>query len=268
MKVERNVRSLARFAIFGVAMAGMLACAKVDSGFGGVMWTAFGGTQEQIYPEGWYAVAPWNKMWVYNVRTQDRPELLHILASNGLSLEMDTSIRFRVKGDALPLLHKTLGPTYYEVLIASALRSEARKVGGRYSPEEIYSTKRSVVEKEIFDEVARSLADRPIVMEAILVRNVDLPDKLKNAINEKLEEEQRSLKMEFTLSREKQEAMRKGIEAKGIAERNRIINESISPNLLQYEGIGATERLANSANSKIVVIGNPKNGLPVIMSGP
>lgn len=268
MRFEWKAPALARWIVLGAAMAATLACSKVDSGYGGVLWTAFGGTQEAKYPEGWYVVAPWNKMWVYNVRTQDRPEMLHILASNGLSIEMDASIRFRVKPDALALLHRTLGPTYYEVLIASALRSEARKVGGRYSPEEIYSTKRSVVEKEIFDEVAKSIADRPIILEAILVRNVDLPEKLKNAINEKLEEEQRSLKMEFTLSREKQEAKRKEIEAQGIAERNRIITQSISDKLLQYEGIGATERLANSQNAKIVVIGNSKNGLPVILGGP
>lgn len=253
--------------VLGLAMGGMAGCAKVDAGYGGVLWTAFSGTQPDKYTEGWYFVAPWNKMFSYSLRTQDRLEQLHVLSNNGLSITLETSIRFRPDPSKLSKLHETLGPDYYKVLIAPTLRSEARKVGGRYNPEEIYSTKRDAVEAEIFDEVKKSLVGRPVIVEAILVRNVDLPDKLKTAINDKLEEEQRSLKMKFTLSRERQEAERKSIEAKGIAERNRIITESITDKLLRYEGIQATERLAKAKNSKVVVIGGGKDGLPVILGG-
>jgi regulator of protease activity HflC (stomatin/prohibitin superfamily) len=206
-------------------------------------------------------------MYVYNVRTQDRPEQLNVLANNGLAITLETSVRYRAKADALPDLHQTLGERYYDVLLAPAIRSEARKVGGRYTPEEIYSTKRSVVEAEIFEEVNKSLKGRPVVLEAILVRNVDLPDKLKVAINDKLEEEQRALKMEFTLKKEHQEKERKKIEAEGTAERNRIITESISEKLLRYKGIEVTERLASSPNAKVVVIGSGKDGLPLILGG-
>jgi regulator of protease activity HflC (stomatin/prohibitin superfamily) len=258
---------LAFVVILSMATGGLAGCAKVDAGTGGVLWTAFSGTQDDEYLEGWYFVAPWNKMFTYNLRTQDKPEQLHVLANNGLSIGLETSIRYRPDPNRLSELHKTLGPDYYNVVMAPALRSEARKVGGRYTPEEIYSTQRSVVERNIFDEVTRSLKGRPIILEAILVRNVDLPDKLKRAIQDKLEEEQRSLKMVFTLNRERQEATRKEIEAKGIADRNRIITESISDKLLRYEGIQATERLAISNNAKIVVIGSGKDGMPLILGG-
>ncbi len=258
---------MALIVVLGLSLGGMAGCAKVDAGYGGVLWTAFSGTQSDKYTEGWYFVAPWNKMFTYSLRTQDNAEVLHVLANNGLSITLETSIRFRADAVKLSKLHETLGPDYYKVIISPTLRSEARKVGGRYNPEEIYSTKRDVVETEIFGEVKKSLADRPLILEAILVRNVDLPEKLKTAINDKLEEKQRSLKMKFTLSRERQEAERKAIEAKGIAERNRIITASVTDKLLRYEGIGATERLANSKNAKVVVIGGGKDGLPLILGG-
>jgi prohibitin 1 len=261
----RKKNILAVLIIAAVALTGASGCAKVDAGTGGVLWTAFSGTQDDVFTEGWYFVAPWNKMFTYNIRTQDKPEELHVLANNGLSIGLETSIRYRADSSRLSELHKTLGPDYYNVLMAPALRSEARKVGGRYTPEEIYSTKRSAVELEIFEEVKKSIEGRPIILEAILVRNVELPDKLKRAINDKLEEEQRALKMVFTLNRSREEAKRKEIEAKGIADRNRIINESITEKLLRYEGIQATERLATSNNAKTVVIGGGKDGMPLIL---
>ncbi|MBW1873071.1 MAG: prohibitin family protein [Deltaproteobacteria bacterium] len=246
----RTNNILAIVIVAAVALSGASGCAKVDA---------------DNFVEGWYFVAPWNKMFTYNVRTQDKPEQLHVLANNGLSIGLETSVRYRADPTKLSELHTTLGPDYYNVVMAPALRSEARKVGGRYTPEEIYSTKRAEVEKEIFEEVKNSLEGRPIILEAILVRNVDLPDKLKRAINDKLEEEQRALKMRFTLNRATEEAKRKEIEAKGIADRNRIITESITDKLLRYEGIQATERLAISNNAKIVVIGSGKDGMPLIL---
>jgi regulator of protease activity HflC (stomatin/prohibitin superfamily) len=255
--------------VLGLALAALAAgCAKVESGELGVLWTAWSGTQPDIYKEGWYAVAPWNKMWVYNVRTQDKQEDLNSLANNGLSIRMEASVRYRPDGEKVSELHTTVGEEYYNVLIAPALRSVVRKVGGRYSPEEIYATKRQVVEQEIFQEVKLLLEGRPVILEAIMVRNVDLPEELKKAINEKLAEEQRALKMEFTLQKERQEAERKKIEAQGMADANRILSESINDNLLRYRGLEATERLANSQNTKVVVLGSGKDGLPLILGGP
>jgi regulator of protease activity HflC (stomatin/prohibitin superfamily) len=267
--MKKQIRVLPLVAVLLVYVgASFSGCTRVESGQGGVLWTVWSGTQDEVYPEGWHFVWPWNKMYIYNVRTQDRPATLHILANNGLSIRLESSVRYRAMADSLPKLHKTLGPRYYEVLVAPALSSEARQVGGRYTPEEIYSTKRTEVEKEIYEEVKNSIKDRPIDLETILIRNVDLPEKLKIAINEKLEEEQHALKMKFTLQRETQEAERKSIEAKGTAERNRIITKSITDQLLRYKGLEATERLANSPNAKVLVIGSGKDGLPLILGSP
>ncbi len=254
-------------AISLLALAGV-ACQQVDSGGQGVLFERFGGgTQDDIYGEGVHLVPPWNYMVVYDVRTQDRPEKLQILTSNGLTVDLDVSIRYRpVKAD-LPRLHQTVGPRYYETIIKPSVRSELRKIVGTYTPEEIYSTKRDEVAAAIDEAVKNAVMGRGVEVEAVLIRNVVLPEKLKQAISEKLEEEQRSEKMQFTLARERQEADRKRIEAKGIADFQKIVSTGISDQLLQWKGIEATEQLAQSQNSKVIVIGAGKSGLPLILGG-
>jgi regulator of protease activity HflC (stomatin/prohibitin superfamily) len=250
-----------------VLASSAIGCARIDSGRAGVLWKWFGGTQPEVYGEGVHIVAPWNRMLVYDIRTQDRKEDLHILTNNGLSVALEASIRYRPVRADLSKLHTEIGPRYFDVILAPVIRSETRKVGGRYTPEEIYSSKREVVEKEIYDEVERALRGKHVELDAILVRNVDLPDNIKRAISEKLEEEQKALKMEFTLNRERQEAERKRIEAKGIADFQQVVSSGISQALLRWKGIEATEKLANSSNAKVVVIGSGKDGLPLILGG-
>jgi regulator of protease activity HflC (stomatin/prohibitin superfamily) len=232
----------------------------------GVRWRAVTGTAGRTYGEGWSMVLPWDRMFIYSVRVQDRKEDLHILANNGLSIALETSIRFRAIPEELVPLHVEIGPDYYNSIVAPILRSEARKVGGRYSPEEIYSSKREAVEQEILAEVVRAIAGKHVDVQAILIRNVDLPDNIKRAISDKLEEEQKALKMTFTLARERQEAERKRIEAQGIADFQRTVAEGLTADVLRWKGIEATEKLAGSANAKVVVIGG-KEGLPLILGG-
>lgn len=252
---------------FALALAAFWSIRTIDSGYAGVKWSMFGGTQQRTYGEGVHLVPPWNRLVRYDVRTQDAKELLHVLSANGLSVSLETSIRYRPSIEELAALHSQIGPGYYEVILAPVVRSEARKVGGRYTPEEIYSSKREVVESEIMDEVRQTIDGKHIEIDAILIRDVDLPDNIKKAISEKLEEEQKALKMQFTLSRERQEAERKRIEAQGIADFQRIVAEGISEELLRWKGIEATENLAESNNSKVVVIGSGKEGLPIILGG-
>ncbi len=249
-----------------LAMA-TLGCARIDSGRAGILWKFLGGTQMEVYGEGMQIVAPWNRMYVYDIRTQDRREDLLILTRNGLSVALEASIRYRPIRAELMELHTTIGPRYYDVILGPIVRSEARKVGGRYTPEEIYSTKREVVGKEIYDEVKKQLDGKHVELEAILVRNVDLPPNIKAAISEKLEEEQKALKMEFTLNREEKEADRKRIEAQGIADFQRTVSQGISEKLLRWKGIEATERIARSPNAKVIVIGAGEGGLPLILGG-
>ncbi len=255
-------------ALAAIFLLPTLSCFRtIDSGRAGVLWTLIGGTQEEVYGEGVHIVAPWNRLTRYDVRTQDRKELLHILTNNGLSVSIEASVRYRPESSELPRLHAEIGPEYYDVILAPTLRSESRKVGGRYSPEEIYSSKREVVEQEILGEAIRAVKGKHVLLEAILIRDVDLPDNIKRAISEKLEEEQKALKMEFTLNRERQEAERKRIEAAGIADFQKIVATGISGELLRWKGIEATEKLASSENAKVVVIGSGKDGLPLILGG-
>jgi regulator of protease activity HflC (stomatin/prohibitin superfamily) len=145
------------------------------------------------------------------------------------------------------------------------VRSEARKVFGRYQPEEIYSTKREEIERQIYDEVLRALDGKHVIVEAVLVRDVDLPEAIKTAIGDKLAEEQRAQKMVFTLDRERQEAQRKQIEAEGVAKYQSIVRQGLTQEYLQFKGIEATSRLAESQNSKVVIVGAGKSGLPIIL---
>ena len=240
-------------------------CVRIDAGHRGVLFKWFGGTQDQVFPEGVHVVAPWNRMIPYDIRYQDRLETLDILTSNGLSVGMEVSVRFFVRQEGVPTLHREIGQSYYDKIVKPILRSELREVVGGYTPEQIYSSKRPEVQKAIFDAVKNEIEKKPLVVEAVLIRSVKLPEQLEKAISDKLEEEQRSLKMAFVLERERQEAERKRIEARGVADFQDIVSKGISHNLLRWKGIEATQALASSTNSKVVVIGSGPDGLPLIL---
>ncbi len=240
-------------------------CPVVDSGHAGIVFESLGkGTSRTVLGEGMHLMPIWNSLIPYDLRVHEFKETLSVLSNNGLTLRVDASVRFRPKPDELFELQTQVGQAYPEILIAPVVRSEARKVFGRYSPEEIYSTKREEIERQIFDEVQKALSGKHVIVEAILIRDVELPEAIKVAIADKLAEEQRSQKMRFTLDKERQEAQRKQIEAEGIAKYQSIVRQGLTPDFLAYKGIEATERLASSQNAKIIVVGNPKAGLPLI----
>ncbi|HEU4382810.1 MAG TPA: prohibitin family protein [Anaeromyxobacteraceae bacterium] len=240
-------------------------CPVVDSGNAGIVFETLGkGTSREVKGEGMHIIPIWNSIIAYDLRVHELKEALAVLSSNGLSIRVDASVRFRPKADQLFELQTKIGPRYAEILIAPIVRSEARKVFGRYQPEEIYSTRREEIEKQIFDEVQKALEGRPVVVEAILIRDVELPEAIKQAISDKLSEEQRAQKMRFTLDRERQEAQRKQVEAEGIAKYQTIVRQGLTPEYLQFKGIEATMKIAESANSKVVIIGGGKGGLPLV----
>jgi len=241
-------------------------CPVVDSGHRAIVFeTLGGGTSRTTLGEGMHVMPIWNGILPYDMRVRELKETLSVLSNNGLAIKVDASVRYRPAPDELYELQTQVGPNYAEVLVAPIVRSEARKVFGRYAPEEIYSTKREEIERQIHDEVLKALEGKHVVVEAVLVRDVDLPDTIKTAIADKLAEEQRAQKMRFTLDRERQEAQRKEIEAEGIAKYQNIVRQGLTPEYLQYKGIEATQKLADSQNSKIIVVGGGKNGLPLIM---
>lgn len=260
-----NKRNILILVLFSTLMVG---CGtNIPSGNHGVKYLRFrGGTvMGKIYGEGFKWHLPWNSFFVYKTQTDERREDLHILSADGASIEMEASIWFRPITNKLDSLQISVGPNYYAVVVGPVLRGEARSIVGRYKPDEIYSTKREIISTEILEAVSRVLKDKFIDVENVIIRNVVLPPKITDAINEKLAADQEQQRMQFILLREQQEAQRKKIEAQGIADFQKIITQGLTANLLRWKGIEATLQLAESPNTKVVVIGSAENGLPLIL---
>jgi len=238
----------------------------IKSGEAGVLFRTFGGGvyTEQQYGEGFHFIAPWNKMVIYNVKQQTKEESMSVLSSNGLEIDVDVTLQFQPIAKKLPLLHQEKGVSYIENIVTPALRSATRAVIGRYTPEEIYSSKREVIQDEIYHETKILLEKQFIQVNAILVRDITLPPTIKTAIEQKLKFEQESLGYKYKLEKETKEAERIKIEAEGKATANRILNASLTPNILKEKGIQATLELSKSPNSKVIVVGN-SDGLPLIL---
>jgi regulator of protease activity HflC (stomatin/prohibitin superfamily) len=221
--------------------------------------------KENIYVPGFHAVAPWNNVIRYDVKEQKSEETMDVLDKEGLSINVDVTIIFNPFYDKIGYLHENIGPNYVSVMVIPNVRSSVRAVTGRFTAEEIYSTKRGEVEAEIIDATRNALAQKNIDMKDLLIRSISLPDKIKQAIENKLQQQQEALAYQFRLDREKSEAERKRIEAQGIADYNSIISTSLTDRILKQKGIDATLALANSSNSKVVVVGSGKDGLPLIL---
>jgi len=242
------------------------ACATVPTGRTGVEWTPTQGTVPGLLGEGFHVISPFAHVYQVDVREQEQEEPLDVLANNGLDIKMTSSILYQPVGAEVYELITQTGSDYYRTLVAPYVRSSARKVVGRYNPEEIYSTKREQIEREIRQEVAEKLADKHLRVNAILIREVHLPAAVQSAIQTKLEEEQRALQMRYILDRTRQEAERKRIEAAGIADFQTIIGKGLNDKVIEWKGIEATEKLADSPNAKVIIVGSGKNGLPVILN--
>lgn len=241
----------------------------VNPGEKAVIFKRFGGglDKDKVIPQGFHVMAPWNKVYIYNVKIQEDYEAMEVLSKNGLSIKLDLSFRFTPQTSELGYLHDLIGEDYLESIIRPEIRSVTREVIGEYLPEELYSTKREEVEDKVFEITAKSLAEKYILLDAILIRDVTLPPTLQTAIEKKLRQEQEALEYEFRLLREQKEAERKRIEAEGIAEFQKIVTKTITPQLLKWKGVEATQELSKSPNSKVIVIGNGDGDLPIILGG-
>ena len=261
-----NTSHLLRLSFASITAVLMTGCATVHTGQVGIQWTPTHGTLERPLTEGFHWISPFSDVYQVDLREQESEEPLDVLASNGLDIKLTSSILYQpVAGEAYKLITET-GENYYTTLVAPYVRSGARRIVGRYTPEEIYSTKREQIEREILEEVAQKLAGKHIHVNAILIREVHLPTVVESAIQTKLEEEQRALQMQYVLERTRQEAENKRIEAKGIADFQDIISKGLTDKMLEWKGIDATEKLANSPNTKVIVVGSGKNGLPLILN--
>lgn len=241
----------------------------IESGQGGVMFRTFGGGVDttKTYGEGFHFKAPWNDMNVYNMRQQDIDESMNVLSSNGLEIQIDVTTWFQPYWSQLGLLHQRIGENYVQEVVRPVLRSSARTVIGRYTPDQLYSAKRDIIQVEIFDETKKVLDNKYVQLNEILIRSIVLPEDLKRAIERKLKQEQEALEYEFKNEKATQEAERQRIEAEGKARANEILAKSLTPNILKEKGIQATVKLAESPNAKIVIIGTDDQELPVILGG-
>ena len=241
---------------------------NINSGERGVLFERFGGgvvTEEPALEEGFHIILPWNDVFVYEVRQQTLDEKLKVLSSNGLDIRLDASVWFAPEPETLGYLHQDKGEAYIDRLIRPSIRSATRAVIGRYTPEQLYASERESIQREILSEANELLDDQFIDVRRVLVRDVTLPQTIKQAIERKLSQEQQSLEYEFRLTKAEKEAKRQKIEAEGKARANRILSASLTDKILQEKGIEATKELAKSDNAKTVIMGGGEGGLPVIL---
>jgi len=238
----------------------------IRQGERGVLFDRFTGLKkDHVYNPGFHVKAPWNDMIVYDVTESKIEETMDVLDKSGLSIKVDVSVRFHPIYDRVGYLEEIFRGDYINRLVIPESRSTVRKVMGRYTAEEIYSTKRSEVEDAIIVETEGILKENYIVMRALLIRSINLPEQIKTAIENKLKQEQEALAYQYRLDREKSEAERMRIQAEGEARANQIINSSLTSSLLKMRGIEATMKLAESENAKVIVIGSGTDGLPLIL---
>jgi len=266
-----NIMKYVIFAIVAMMILSILTSTvfvTIPPGHRGVLFKRFGGgvVTDKVYDEGFNIVAPWNTMDIYDVRINEGFEKMEVLSKNGLSITVELSYRYKPTNNDLGKLHKEIGKGYVDRIINPEIRSATREVIGKYLPEELYSSKREAIQEEIFNMTHKSCEEKYIKLDAVLIRSVELPPKLKAAIEQKLEEEQLSFQYDFLLDREKKEAERRIIEAQAKADANRILNASLTDKILQDKGIEATLELSKSKNAKVVIVGGQDGGLPLILN--
>ena len=258
------IAGIALIVIFGLSSSIFY---TIDAGERAVIFKKFAGglDKDNVIGQGFNFKAPWNDLYTYDVKENTAEEKMDVLDKNGLSINVDVTVRFHPIYDQIGYLHENFGKGYINKLVIPEVRSAVRQVMGRFTAEEIYSTKRAEVEANIENETEKTLDKNNIQMKALLIRSINLPEQIKLAIENKLKQEQEALAYQFRLEKEKSEAERKLIAAEGEAAANNIVNNSLTDKLLKMRGIEATLELSKSPNSKVVVVGSGKDGMPLIL---
>ena len=237
---------------------------SVPTGHVGVL-TLFGKVTGETLGEGIHVINPLKSVQRLSIQTQSVKESASVPSNEGLILALDTSLLFHLDRSKAAEVYQKVGANYAEKIVEPTLRAAIRAATSAHTANALYTNARELVQQQIQEELIAQLAPRGVIIENVLLRDVQLPAMLKSSIEAKQQAEQDALRMSFILQKEKQEAERKRIEAQGIADFQKIVAQGISPQLLEWKGIEATEKLATSSNSKVVVVGNTKNGLPVIL---
>jgi regulator of protease activity HflC (stomatin/prohibitin superfamily) len=258
----------------------------VPSGYVGVLWKRFGGgtvlDPRQLKNEGFNLILPWNEVFLYDLRLQSFTESYNAISSDGVNLSASVIVRFRLQRDAIPVLHQAIGPNYVKVLAQPGIGSLTREVIAQYTAEQVYSTARQEIQDKIRSLVEARLSEKMMEHEGeeesyrvslrdtfilydILVTGIELPEAIVAAINRKTEQYYIAEEYKFRVEREKRESERKRIEGEGIRDFQQTVSQGISDSYLRWRGIEATLQLSQSTNSKVVIIGSGKDGLPIIL---
>jgi len=227
----------------------------------------FGSVSPNVLPPGVHLIVPFTRVHKMSVRTEELKETAEVPSKEGLMMDLEGSVLYRLDPAKAAEVYKTVGANFADVIVIPQVRSAIREITASYDAKALYSSEREKVARETQELVKKMTDGRGVIIDSVLLRKIGLPAIVANAIQEKLKREQESEQMKFVLAKEQQEAERKRIEAQGIADFQKIVAQGISPQLLEWKGIEATEKLAMSPNTKVVVVGNPKSGLPIILGG-
>ena len=237
---------------------------RVGTGHRGVL-TLFGKVTGETLDEGIHLINPLKTNNEMSVQIQTIKESANVPSSEGLMMALDTSLIYHLDPDRAAEVFDKIGADYEEKVVEPTLRSAIREATASHTANALYTGEREMVAKQIQDQITQELTKRGLAVESVLLRDIQLPATLKASIEAKQQAEQEALAMNFRLQKETQEAQRKRFEAAGVRDFQQIVAQGITPSLLEWKGIEATENLAKSANTKVVVIGNNKNGLPLIL---
>jgi prohibitin 2 len=290
--VERQLPMIVIYLMVATLIGVVLApfcVVTIPSGYVGVLWKRLGGgtvlDPRRLKDEGMRFLFPWNKLFLYDLRLQSATETYNAISRDGISLTASINIRFRLKRESVPQLHQSIGPNYIQALVGPEIGNRMREVIAQYSAEEVYSTKRAEIQTKIRERAEAMLGEKMMIGGEVeeeyspyrvplyamlnlidtLILGIQLPDAVVTAINRKIEQYYISEEYKFRVAREIRESERKKIEAEGIADFQRIVSQGISDSYLRWRGIEATLQLAQSNNSKVVVIGAGQNGMPIIL---
>ena len=269
---EQNLsyRGFATMSVLAALFFGVVALVQcftvVPAGHTGVV-DFFGTVSERTLPAGINFVNPLARVHKYSIQTKEHKEVMQVLSREGLSIGLEISVLYRLNPDSAARVYKTVANGDYEnVILIPQFRSMSRAVTASMQASALYSSERERLGAAIQEELAKAVAPRGVIVESTPLRNVALPTQLTEAIEQKQRADQESQRMEFVLTKERQEADRKRIEAQGIADFQGIVAQGISEQLLRWKGIEATEKLASSTNAKVIVVGSGRDGLPIILS--
>jgi prohibitin 2 len=289
---RRGVMLVTLVLMFVIAALAPRIFITVPSGHGGILWLRFfGGTQtsQAALGEGLHVIMPWDHIFIYDMRVQEREQSYQVMAREGLQITVRSSFRWQLNRANLARLHKEIGPNYLNVLLIPEIGSVVRERMSQYNTEELFSSRRTEIQAEILKAVVAetpgqatnrigggntvdpregfvTMSEDFITLTDVLLKDVTLPFRVRSAVERKLEQAQITQEYSFRIEREKLESQRKQIEAQGIQAFQQTVQAGISENYLKWRGIEATLQLAQSPNSKVVIVGGGSNGLPLILN--